>query len=1140
MKKKRLHVVSVCAAIWKSKLFRMMKTTVIVLLVFISQAFAIDSYSQRTRLNIDLSDVTVREILNRIEDQSEFYFMYETNTVDVNRKVSIDVKNRLINDVLDELFEGTDVIYKINNRQIALSTSESVNASVVTHTVSVQQTPLNGAVTDSRGEPLPGVTVVVKGTSVGTITDEAGKYSLPNVSAEATLIFSFIGMKTQEISVEGRSLINVSLDEETIGLEEVVAVGYGVQKKVNMTGSVALIKFDEEIDNRPITNASQAISGRTTGVWVSQNSGRPGSDEAQIRIRGWGTMNNSNPLVIIDGIEGSFDQLNPNDIESISVLKDAASSAIYGSKAANGVILVTTKMGHNREKMQVAINSYVGVQSLGRRYDVITNSAEHMEICNAALENAGSDVLFSDELIAAFRNGTDPYKYPNTDWFNVLFDDALIHEHNVSITGGSQQSSSFLSFNYLNQDGMVPNTSSERYGIRANLDSEIKSWLKVSGRFNYIHKKSTIPYADASYGDLGRVFEMLGGAAPFIAPYTRDGKFGSVEAIDEDGNLLYDNRNPLIDAANGKTLTEENFLTVNASADIKLTKDLLWRTTFASTGRWEMEDKYNESIYGYTDSGVETITKNFNREGLEMSREQISQLNNSLFSTLSYNKSFKQHSISAIAGLQLESLTIKNVYARSTDPAKEGLTQVDAGTGGYSVEGNMAGVRMFSYFGRLNYSFNDKYLLEANIRADASSRFKKGSRWGVFPGFSAGWRLIDEGFIQDLNVFSNLKLRASWGQLGNQNILSSYWPYLTVIEQSNSVSYNYDGSFAAGAAVTSMVDEDITWETTSTLDFGFDAGFLDNRISLEADYFRKETSDIIVQLPIPSLLGDVSAPYENVGKMVNNGFEAVVNFSNQKTARDQFGYNLGLNLTYIKNEVTKFRGGDSPDQLYLIREGYSYKSLYGYKAVGIYQTDEEAAEHMYANGTVPEAGNLKFEDVNNDGKLDYNDKQGLGNTIPKFTFGITPSFSYKGFDLSLLFQGIAKVNAYTQNNFTNLSYENLVISTRWRNAWTPTNTDTDTPSLKFGNSWDNSESSYWIHDISFIKLKNIQLGYALPESITSRLKFEKIYFYVNAQNVFTIVSKDYEGYDPERNSFDNGYSLYPTPRITSVGINLNF
>lgn len=1092
------------------------------------------SYTDQTMLTVRMNNRSVKDVLDYIEKNSEYVFVYHGSNVDMNRKVSLEIQNKPVDVVLEKLFTGTDVEYIINDRQVIIRKNEKKG----NPDVAFQQTKkieVSGVVKDAKGELLIGVNVLVKGTAVGTITDLNGQFILNGVSPDAIVSVSYIGYKTEDIKVNNQSSLTVTLKEDSEQLEEVVVVGYGTQKKLNLTGAVASITFDEELANRPITNASQALSGKVSGVWVSQNSGKPGDDGAQLRIRGWGTLNNSDPLVIIDGVEGVFSQINPNDIESISVLKDAASAAIYGSKAANGVVLVTTKMGRTDEKTQIDLSSYVGVQSVGRRFDLVNNSAEFMTLANQALANGGERALFPDDMISDFANGADSYKYPNTDWYQHLFQSALIHEHNLSIRGGTQKMASFLSLNYLDQEGILMNSGSQRYGVRANLEYTVNPWFKIGGRLNYTRRTAQEPY------DLARTLEMQTGAAPFIAPYTRDGRFGSVETIDDDGTLLYDNRNPLIDASNGATKTTDDFMSVNAFAVLTFTKDLDLKATWSSTGNWKMVDKYNEPLFGYTDSGIETITKNFNREGLEMSRKQVSTMRNNFHVTLNYNKKFGgKHYVSGVLGAQIENYNLKSVYARRTDPPKAGLTQVDAGTNGIKGEGNMEGLRMMSYFGRANYAFSDKYLFEMNLRADASSRFKRGNRWGVFPGFSAGWRLNEEDFIKNLNLFSNLKLRASWGQLGNQTI-EGYWPYLTVINQNYDLSYNYGGSLAPGAAVTSLVDENITWETTSSLDIGLDFGFLNNRLTVEADYFNKKTTDIIVQLPIPLILGGLTAPFENVGEMKNNGLELVVNYDNQESSRDRLGFNVGFNFTYIDNKVTKFRGGDSPDQLYLIREGYPYKSLYGYKAEGIYQSDEEAKSHMYDNGYKPKAGNLKYEDVNGDGKLDYKDKQVLGNTIPKMTYGITAGLRYKGFDLNILLQGLGQANAFTKSGFTRLQYEYLSIAESWKDAWSPENPGSQIPSIKFDDSWDNYESSFWVHRIDFLKLKNLQLGYSVPENITSRLKMKRLYVYANAQNLFTIMwKKGYEGYDPERNTFENGAGYYPTPRIFSFGINLNF
>ena len=991
---------------------------------------------------------------------------------------------------------------------------------------------ITGTVVDVNGEPIPGVTVSVPGTGSGTATDLDGKYRI-NVDEGATLVFSFIGFVSQRIQVSDQSMINITLLEDTSALDEVVVVGYGTQKRENLTGSVSAVNFDEELQNRPLTNASQALSGQVPGVWISQNSGKPGSDGAQIRVRGWGTLNNSNPLILVDGVEASINEINPNDIESMTVLKDAASSAIYGSRAANGVVLITLKSGKFGERTSINIGSYVGQQSLGRRYNIIENSVEYMGMWNQALANQGGSPLFPETVINDFRNNNDPYVYPNTNFFDEVFRNAPITEHNISVNGGSEQTKFYVSMNYLDQDGIMLNSKSNRYGLTVNLETKLKDWLTIGGRLNGIKKASEEPF------NLGRMMYIFSnGGYPFTAPYTEDGRFGSVQAINSDGNTIVGNRNPLIETANGLSVTENNFFKMNVFANIDFTDYLSLKTNLTSQYNSNLVDRHNDLVYGYTHTGVEGKNLDY-LTILEASRSNVQSNYNTLYSTLNFNKTFNEkHNVSAIAGIQIESTVIKNVYGRRSSPPKEGLIQIDAGTAGFQANGNMSELKMMSYFGRVNYALSDKYLFEMNLRADGSSRFKEDYRWGVFPAFSAGWRLGEEEFMKSQNLISDLKVRASWGKLGNQNI-NSYWPYLAVVNQTNGLSYNFSGSFAPGAGITALVDESIGWETSVTTDLGLEFGLLNNQIFVEADYFRKTTNDIIVQLPIPAIFGGVSAPFENVGEMTNNGFEFNINYSKLATDRDELGYNLGVNMTYIVNQVTKFRE-NSPDQLYLIREGFSYRELYGYKAIGIYQSDQEASEHMNANGYIPQAGELKYEDVNNDGRLGFEDKMALGNTIPKYTCGLTPSLNFKGFDLSVLVMGIAGASVYTQNAWTQpLGISGGTITEKWRDAWTPDNPSTTVPRISISDTWRSEASSYWVSDISFIKLRNVQLGYTFPASITERLGVQKLYLYGNAQNLGSIVSKDYEGFDPERNTFNSGDNYYPLPRILSLGVNIN-
>ena len=1106
---------------WVKQLL-MMKLLVLLLTLGCLQAYSA-AWSQE-RITLHLRGASVKKALRAIQQNSHHQLIYSDDLLPHDRKINLSAKQEALSVVLQKVLQGTGLSFKRAAADMIVLTRAKAAGAYLT---------IKGQVKNAGGEPLIGVTVKVKGGTTGTITNADGRFQL-EAPEDAVLVFSYVGYQDKEVALRGQTQVQVTLQESASSLNEVVVVGYGTQRKGDVTGAISTVAFDSVLANRPITNASQALGGRTTGMWVSQNSGKPGSDGAQLRIRGWGTLNNSAPLVLIDGVEGSINEINPNDIENISVLKDAASAAIYGSRAANGVVLITTKSGKYNQQAQVSLSSYVGVQSLGRHYDIIDNSAVYMDLWNQALHNQGGDPLFPDSLIQAFKNDRNPYTHPNTDFFKEVFKQAPLTEHNLSVRGGSESTKYYMSFNYLNQDGIMQHTNSERYGLTLNLESKVGHWLTLGGRINGMRKISEEPY------DIGRVLYIFAnGAYPFTAPFTRDGKFGAPEAI-SGGNMLVGNRNPLIETANGRTRYENNFLKMNAFGTIQFTDYLSLRSNLSMQYNHNLQDRYNQMLYGYSDAGVEAVNLDY-ATTLEANRNGTDNFYYTWYNTLHFNQTFAvNHKVEAVAGMQVENTVIKNLYGRRSDPPKEGLTQIDAGTMGIQADGNLDKLRMLSYFGRLNYNYADKYLLEVNFRADASSRFQQGHRWGFFPGVSGAWRLSEENFMQDQQLFSDLKLRASWGELGNENI-AGYWPYLTVIDQSNALSYNYGGILSPGAAVTALANGLISWETATTTDLGLDFGFMDGRLSGSLDVFRKITDNIIVQLPIPTVLGGLTAPYENVGQMSNKGLELSVQYSQIAGDRDQWSYTIGGNVTYIDNEVTRFRGGDSPDQLYLIREGYAYKELYGLQAIGVFQTDEEAAEYMHANGYKPSAGDLKFKDVNGDGKIGYEDKMALGNTIPKFTYGLHFNLSYKGFDLSMLFQGIADVYAYTSNAWTQpLGISGGTITQRWKKAWTKENPSNELPSIKINNSWNNQESSFWVSNISFLKAKNIQLGYAFPTAVTQSLKIRKLYVFFNAQNVFSLVSDDYEGFDPERNTFDSGDNFYPIPRILSFGINVNF
>ena len=1118
-----------------NKSLRIMKLTFLFLVVGLMQLSA-SVYSQTTKLSLEMRNAKVTEVLDEIEKQSEFRFAYSPGLIDLDRKVTVEIQDKTIDESLKVIFAGTNVEFGVFDRHILLY-PESLNPDaepVVSHATGQQQPAVSGTVTDESGQPLPGVTVVIKGTTQGTVTNVDGNYSLTNIPEDATLVFSFVGMRTQEVEVGDQSTIDVTMEVDAIGIEEVVAIGYSVQKKSNLTGAVSTVNFEKELENRPLTNASQALGGSMTGLWVSQNSGQPGSDGATIRVRGFGTLNNSDPMVLIDGIEGNMSELNPNDIESITVLKDAASAAIYGSRAANGVILITTKMGDASEKVRVTYNGYYGLQKMGERYDLISNSAEYMEIWNSAMD--GGDPKFPAEVVEAFRNGDDPYLYPNTNFLDEVTRIAPITEHNISINSGSENVKNYFSINYLDHEGIYYNTNSTRFGITFNNETKVNEWLKVGGRFNAMRKITKEPY-----DGIGRVVYMIANGHPYAAPYTKDGRFGATQALylsgATAGQPITDTRNPMPDLYNGLRQYTNNYSKANVFANVQLMDGLEFNTQYSGQYNNNLRDRYNEVLWCYNTNEQQVKPLDFPSTP-NIERYTTDQFYQTFYSTLNFSKTFSDvHELGALVGMQSEDRLWKNVRAQKSDPPKAGLHQVSAGTSSPIAEGTRNQLRMLSYFGRLNYAYKSKYLAEFNFRADASSRFKSGNRWGFFPSASIGWRLSEEGFLKD-GFFDELKIRASYGELGNQN-LNDYWPFLTTITQTYGTSYNVGNALAPGAAITALVDEDITWETTSSFDIGVDMRILNDRLSAELDYFLKNTKNILVQLPIPLILGGVTAPYENVGEMKNTGVEISVNWKDRMS--NGLSYNIGGNITYVQNEVTTFREGKSPDQLYLIREGYSYKTLYGFKALGVYQTNEEAAAHMHSNGYTPKAGDLKYEDKNSDGILDFNDKSEIGNTIPKYTYGIKGGLSYKGIDLNVLLQGIAGVNVYTQSAWTEpLGISGGSVTTRWRDAWTPTNPSETTPRIVVNDTWNRQESSFWATELSWLKVKNLQLGYTLPSQWTEFASLESTYVYINGQNILTFVNDDYEGFDPERDTFNNGYSQYPAPRIWSLGVNITF
>ncbi|SHL67883.1 TonB-linked outer membrane protein, SusC/RagA family [Chitinophaga jiangningensis] len=1081
------------------------------------------------RLSLDITNQPLESVFKTMEEKSGYAFWYKHELLRKAKPVTIKTVNEEMLSILDKILKNEPLAYEVNDKVIAIREKELPVQENLRQSPS--QVPVSGNVKTENGEPVIGTTVKNKNGTAVTTTDVNGHFAIKAAVGDV-LVLSSIGFQTTEVEVKSGETLAIVMKVSQDKLSEVVVVGYGTQKRANLTGAVATVTYDKALENRPITNPSQALAGKVSGVFVSQNSGSPGSDGATIRVRGYGTLNNTDPLVLIDGVEGRMAELNPADIASITILKDAASSAIYGSRAANGVVLVTTKKGSYNSDPTLSYNGYYGFQQLGRKYDRVTNSVELMKAWNQAVANNGGDPIFPQQVIDDFSNNNDPYLYPNTDFYKEIYRTAPITEHNVSVRGGSAKQNYYLSANYLSQDGIIKQTDSKRYGINFSLNNKVKDWLEIGGRVQITRKETNSPYDGIS-----RVYYIMSnGAYPFIAPYTSDGRFGATQALKPNGSPIVDSRNPLPDLYNGRSQYMNNFFRATLNATANITKDLTFKTMFTGQSNNNRQDRYNQMNYVYTAAGQQDKVLDYPTQ-ISPYRGNNEEFYWVYYNTLNYTKTISQvHNIGAIIGMQSESYQLKKMTAQKSNPPKSGLNEVDAGTSNVIASGNTTEWSNLGYFGRINYNYREKYLVEGNLRADASSRFREGNRWGYFPSVSVGWAMEKEGFIRNIAAISQLKLRASWGQLGNQNINNDY-PYIAALTQSNSTSYTVGGQLAPGAAIVNLVDPNISWETTTSTDIGLDVGLFDNALSFELDYFNKNTNDILVQLPISATMGDVSAPIQNIGQMNNKGFELSVNYRSPEY-KSGISYSIGANVSHIKNMVTRFRK-DAPDQLWLIREGQPYKMLYGFKFDGIFQSDKEASDYMHANGYTPKAGDIKYEDVNGDGKLDFNDKQALGNTLPTWTYGLTLNVNYKRWSLNVVTQGMAGVNGYNQSAWTQpLGISGGSLLTRWRGAWTPENHSNTLPRIRVNDTWNRYESSFWVQNMSYLKIKNIQLLYQLPEAWLHAIHFKSASVYANVQNLPSFTSKGYIGFDPEQNTFDNGGGVYPTPVIATFGINL--
>ena len=1101
-----------------------MRNAFILMLISVLQGFATGSYSQTSQFSFKMENASIKEVISKIESQSEYYFLYNSELIDVTRKVDISVKNEKVEDILPRLFNSNEVNFVIRDRYIVLTpVVEKV----------VQQKSVSGKITDAGGQPLPGVTVIIKGTTNGTVTNADGQYSLANVSDNATLQFSFVGMKTQEIPVAGKSVINVTMAEEAIGIDEVVAIGYGTQKKVNLTGSIAIVS-SEEIAKSPVQNPLQSLQGKTPGLSIVQNTGQPGNEGYQIRIRGLNSYGSSNePLIIVDGVVGSLSMLNPKDIESISVLKDASSAAIYGARAANGVILVTTKSG-KVEPMSLQYSSNFSIHNAIMPFDFMDlDAVSYMELSNQASENAteigyaGASFMYDKAEIEKYRIGTEP-GYQSFDWLDYMMQSPLVMNHYLNVTGGNEKARYDVGLGYFDQNGIIKNAFNyKKYTGKAKFDFKINDYIEFGT--NILLEQGVSKEVNAGSFD---VFWKTIIARPTTTPKLPD---GSGRWTHKDYANQYANGNPAlaIDEKDGGSYNSVSY-NVLASAYLRthFLKYFSWDITGSTTNGSFESKKHTLSIPTYIyHTGV--YSRSYNATVNSINDDWNRTILNTLYSTLKYGRSVNNaHNFNLLLGYNQESYIYKDLSGYRENFSSNNLDALSAGgTTGQSTEGGISDWSLQSLFGRVNYDYKGKYLFEASFRYDGSSRFHPDYRWGLFPSLSVGWRLSEESFMKEFGWIDNIKFRGSWGQLGNQEV--GTYPYQNTVSLGS--NYAFSSSETQGAYISKFTNNKISWETTTITNIGIDLSIYKGLFSMSLDVFEKETKDIIRELQVPSALG-LDGPTINGGKMKNSGYELVL--GHDKNIND-FRYHVGFTLSHFKNTLIDF-GAREISGSYIYEEGLPYQSYYLHEFEGIFQSQEDI-DNSATQPYQVYPGAIKLKDQNDDGVIDGDDRVVMNGAYPKFDSGMDVSFQYKNFDFSAFIYGVFGKKFLGSIIGTLPFYQGIRPTTVWKDAWTENNPSNELP-LLINNHVNvpamRYTSSFFLLNTSYLRLKNIQLGYNVPNNrLINKIGIKSLRVYFSGENLLTWDNMKFGG-DPEMTS-QNGHNVtYPQVRIFSLGLDV--
>ncbi|MEJ7558557.1 MAG: TonB-dependent receptor [Pedobacter sp.] len=1093
------------------KLFMVMKVTILFIVAFCIQ---VSGSALAQRITLHQKNKSLSEVLVIIKAQSGSTFFYDNLILKTSRPVDIDVENVTLDKALSLVFKNQPLTYSIIDNIVVISLKREVRARL----------NVEGQVMDENGGPVRGASVKVKGSTLSTMTDTNGKFILEYGPEDAVLVVSYIGYQTQEIKMNGRTKITISLKEASKELEEViVTVGYGVQKKANLTGAVATVNF-KDIENVPQSNTVNILAGRLPGVSVIQGGAQPGYDQADVNIRGLGTLNDATPLVIIDGVQATLNDmgnLSPQEISNVTVLKDASSAAIYGSRGANGVILVTTKMP-TKEGVNINFSANASLQQALHLPDLV-EAWQYMEFQNGA----SASKRYSPAVIDSAKNGLISDNIANTRWHDIIFRTAPMQNYNLSFNGKSKNTTYELSGGILEQTGILKGTDGNRYTLRTNIQSQVKDGIKIGLNLWGFSRNASQPFRGmrALLRDALRVPNM---------PVTYlNGEYAVYNAY-VTGNKLV--QNPLLNTMIGYVKLNEMKLNAQPSLEVKLAKGLSARSAFTYSYGNTKNDSFNPT-YSYNNPFGQP---SFVNEVSNLSNQVANNIQTQWQSTLSYSGQLQgKHSLSALLGHEI--LSYKQTLIRATGqklPSND-LQQLDNASANFSVGGNQQDWSLQSLFGRVNYDYEDKYLFEANFRADGSSRFNGEYRYS--PSASLGWLISKEPFFKPIEpVVSFLKVRAGIGRLGNDRI-GNY-----TYQQSINLSqyYTIGGSLQTAGSITNLGNPQITWEQTTTTNVGLDLGLFKNRLFVNVDAYNRITDGILFQLPLPQSFGSVTSAYQNIGKVSNKGVELNMEFHDQV---GKLNYRLAGNFAYNKNNVEKLNGqrvinGDpTSNALTIIQEGASINSWFGYVVDGLYtQQDMDNKYPRFTSDVI--VGSLKFKDLNNDGVINGDDRAIIGQATTPYTFGFSGGADLKGFDFTFLLQGVAGKEIYTYDygNIPGAGAQNNFWRDWWERSYNAErNPNGDWPIVKTAGAEAIISSSFWLDNSSYLRVKNMELGYTLPAGLLKKAKISRMRVYVAAQNLFTITNTN-RNVDPERANFQISNSSYPQTKIFSAGINTTF